>query len=137
MILDLSFDEYFEQPIEEVWRAITDRAMLARWLMENDFEPRIGKCFTMDCGPLGAWDGKVRIEVLELDPPHRMVWSWSDGVGDGGPSRVSFELRPEGSGTRLVLRHTGPSDDEQGRRLGGGWPQKLADLRSELASKKR
>jgi uncharacterized protein YndB with AHSA1/START domain len=136
VILDLSFDEHFDQPIEEVWRAITDRALLARWLMENDFEPRIGGRFTMDCGQVGAWDGIVHVEVLELDPPHRMVWSWSDGVGTGGPSRVWFELRREGSGTRLTLRHTGPSDDEQGRRVDSGWPVKLASLRAELDSGK-
>ena len=137
MILDLSYDEYFTQPIEEVWRALTDPAMLAVWLMDSDFEPKIGKRFTMRCPGTAEWDGRVEGVVLELDAPFRMVWSWSDGVGDGGPSRLSFELRSEGSGTRLSLRHTGPSDDEQGRRLGGGWPTKIETLRATLGSGRR
>jgi uncharacterized protein YndB with AHSA1/START domain len=136
MILDLSYDEFFVQPIEEVWRALTDPVMLAAWLMDNDFEPKIGRRFTMRCPGTAEWDGTVEAVVLELDPPHRMVWSWSDRVGGGGPSRVSFELRREGSGTRLSLRHTGPSDDEQGRRLGSGWPIKLDTLRATITARR-
>jgi uncharacterized protein YndB with AHSA1/START domain len=137
VILDLSYDEYFTQPIEGVWRALIDPVMLAAWLMDSDFEPKIGRRFTMQCPSTDEWDGKIEAVVLELDPPVRMVWSWSDGVGHTGPSRVSFELRREGSGTRLLLRHTGPSDDEQGRRLGGGWPTKIETLRVTLGSRRR
>jgi uncharacterized protein YndB with AHSA1/START domain len=136
MILDLSYDEFFAQPIEEVWRALTDPVLLAAWLMENDFEPTIGRRFKMRCPGTAEWDGTVEAVVLELEPPHRMVWSWSDGVGGGGPSRVSFELRREGSGTRLSLRHTGPSDDEQGRRLDSGWPMKIDALRATIKARR-
>ena len=42
MRLDLQFDEFFDRPADVVWRAITDPVLLGRWLMENDFEPRVG-----------------------------------------------------------------------------------------------
>jgi uncharacterized protein YndB with AHSA1/START domain len=135
MILNLSYDEYFPQPIEEVWRAITDPEMLAAWLMENDFEAIVGKRFTMNCGPIGDWNGLISAEVLELVPPTRMVWSWHDGIGNASPSRVIFELSRQGSGTRLILRHVGDSDDTQAQRLEGGWPEKFASLRSTLGSR--
>jgi uncharacterized protein YndB with AHSA1/START domain len=129
MILDLSFEEFFPQSIGEVWRAITDRQMLAAWLMDNDFEPRVGKRFTLRCPPGTV----VECELLEFEPPHRMVWSWSDGAARPGPSRVSFELRNRDLGTLLSLRHTGESEDEQGGRLRGGWPTKFSKLRDALA----
>jgi len=47
MRLDLSFTEHFKAPVQNVWLAITDRRMLALWLMENDFEPRLGARFAL------------------------------------------------------------------------------------------
>jgi uncharacterized protein YndB with AHSA1/START domain len=135
VIVDLSYEEYFAKPLEHVWRALTDRRMLGVWLMQSDdFEPVIGKRFTLRCPPDADWNGVVQVEVLELEPPRRMVWSWFDGVGGRGPSRVSFELRAEGAGTRLFLSHRGDSDDEQGARLRGGWPGKMEGLRAVLGS---
>ena len=138
MILDLTYEEYFPQPIEEVWRALTDREMLGAWLMQSDdFEPVTGKSFTLRCPPGADWDGVVRVEVLDVEAPRRMVWSWFDGVRGRGPSRVSFELLPDGAGTRLLLRHQGDSDDGQGARVRAGWPGKLDALRAVVLSRVR
>ena len=133
MILDLSFVEHFPQSIERLWQALTDPATLAIWLMENDFEAKVGKSFTLRCSLPTGGSELIEAEVLELEPPHRMVWSWRDAARNGELSRVSFELRREGTGTRLSLRHTGDSEDEHGRRLKGGWPGKLKGLRAALA----
>ncbi|MDP9148451.1 MAG: SRPBCC domain-containing protein [Myxococcota bacterium] len=125
MKLALRFDELFARPIDVVWRVVTDPRMLTRWLMDNDFEPRIGHRFTLRDPPTTTWRGWVDCEVLELDPPRRMVWSW-DGGGDGEtPTRVVFELRPEGPGTRFVLRHEGDGLPAQRRSLEGGWRRKV------------
>jgi len=32
-------------PMHKVWRAITDSALIARWMMDNDFEPVVGHHF--------------------------------------------------------------------------------------------
>jgi uncharacterized protein YndB with AHSA1/START domain len=132
MNLDLSFEEHFPHPIERLWQALTDATTLAAWLMENDFEAKLGKRFTLRCSPPGGVSELIEAEVIELDPPHRMVWSWRDAGRNNEVSRVSFDLCAEGSGTRLVLRHSGDSEDEQGGRLGRGWPVKLQTLRSAL-----
>src|SRR5262245_48811379 len=96
--------EYPHSP-EKVWRALTDSKLLARWLMENDFEPQLGRQFTFRIKPQPGFDGIVRCEVLELDAPRRLVWGWR-----GGPlldTRVSFTLSPGAAGTRVVLEHRG------------------------------
>src|SRR6266571_4199874 len=101
--------------------------MLARWLMPNDFEPRVGKRFTFvpDCPT--SWEGHVACEVLELVPGQRMVWSWQSS-GMEHPTRVVFDLSASGGGTRLRLSHSGEADEPVARDLKGGWPTKLKRL---------
>jgi uncharacterized protein YndB with AHSA1/START domain len=111
---------------EKIWRALTDSKLLARWLMENDFEPQLGREFTFRMKPQPGFDGIVRCEVLELDAPHRLSWAWR-----GGPlvdSRVGFTLSPTPTGTRVLLEHTG----FEGMKavllsflMGGGWGKML------------
>jgi uncharacterized protein YndB with AHSA1/START domain len=134
MDLDLNLRERFEQTVEEVWEAITDPRMLARWLMENDFKPRVGHSFTLRRNS-PTWSGEIRCQVLELDPPRRMVWSWSMGdEPDKRPSQVVFELERNGQGTVLTLRHTGPAADATGRLVTERWPIKVTDLRALLVA---
>jgi uncharacterized protein YndB with AHSA1/START domain len=94
MKLDVRLEELLPHPVEAVWGVLTDAAAISDWLMvTNDFEPRVGAHFRMKRQHLSA-DGWVRAEVLELEPPRRMVWSWSvDEVSP--PTRVAFELTTE------------------------------------------
>jgi uncharacterized protein YndB with AHSA1/START domain len=132
MKLNVNLSEKFEQPIEEVWRALTDSHTLARWLMDNDFEPRLGARFTLRrAEALPDWHGSVECEVLEFKFPTRMVWSWSHGVAET-PSRVIFELRSEGDGTRLTLRHVGEAGEGVGRLINERWPLKWRALAALL-----
>jgi hypothetical protein len=41
--------------------------------------------------------------VLELKKRTRMVWFWSDGSEEHGQTRIMFELRTEGDGTRRFV----------------------------------
>jgi len=138
MRLDLTFTEHFEAPVQKVWLALTNRQMLALWLMEGDFEPRLGARFSLrrTDPPMSGWRGWVECEVLELEPPTRMVWSWSDGAGDEKTSRVIFELQDEGTGTRLTLRHIGETDDAMGEMIQERWPIKLRALASRLGDER-
>jgi len=96
------------QPPEQVWRALTDSATLAEWMFPNDIEPRVGHRFTFRVPPnpkVGFEGMTVHSEVLECEPPSRLVFTWSaGGVGD---TRVSFQLEPDGEGTRLLFEHSG------------------------------
>jgi uncharacterized protein YndB with AHSA1/START domain len=137
MRLDLTFTEHFKAPVQNVWRAITDRRMLALWLMENDFEPRLGARFALwRADPTPGWRGRVECEVIELEPPTRMVWSWSDGALGEGTSRVVFELQEEGTSTRLTLRHIGDTDDAMATMIRERWPIKLQALASTLGDER-
>lgn len=88
-------------PPDIVWRALTESALIAEWLMPNDFKPEVGHTFTMRTKPGPGFDGVVNAEVLELEPEQRMVWKWVGGPID---TTVEFTLEPEGDGTRLTVR---------------------------------
>jgi uncharacterized protein YndB with AHSA1/START domain len=119
----IEVDQFLPHPPARVWRALTDPARLARWLMPNDFVPVVGSRFTFRTQPQPGFDGIVQCEVLALEPARLMRWSWRGGTLD---STVTWTLAPEGDGTRLFLRHEGfdPDDPLQQRALkimGGGW----------------
>jgi uncharacterized protein YndB with AHSA1/START domain len=127
------------QPREQVWRALTDSAALAEWMFPNDFEPRVGHRFTFRVppNPKAGFDGiVVRCEVLECEPPSRLLFSWSAGaVVD---TRVSYRLEPDGDGTRLIFEHSGfdmaqPWTEQAFRGAGFGWGKMLQRLPGVVA----
>ena len=131
MIPEIVFVEELPHPIEKVWAALTDPADLADWLMPNDFEPRLGKRFTLQCPPAPDRRGWVECVLLELEPPRRMVWSWQ-AAAESEPSHVEFRLEPSANGTRLTLTHSREPIDTERQRFAGGWTEKLANLRQRL-----
>ncbi|MFI8595643.1 SRPBCC domain-containing protein [Microbacterium sp. NPDC078428] len=95
----------FPVPAATLWRALTDSELLSAWLMPNDFRPEVGHRFTMTTDPAPLFDGTVHLEVLELDPPHRMVWSWKGGpidtivtftVIETGPRSCRLDFQQDG-----------------------------------------
>jgi uncharacterized protein YndB with AHSA1/START domain len=73
---------------------------------------------------------------LEIDPPHRIVftWGWTQGSAvPPGSTRVVVTLRPEAGGTRLVLRHHDLPDDGERRHHAAGWQLYLDRLAVRLA----
>jgi uncharacterized protein YndB with AHSA1/START domain len=110
----------YPHPPERVWRALTDPAELAAWLMPNDFSAKPGARFRFDARP--AHLEPFECEMLELDPPRRLRMQWNVG---GQPSIVTFELTPDGDHSVLRVEHDGLSSDEQAN-FDGGWGTKLA-----------
>lgn len=104
----LRFERVYPHPIEAVWDALTDPAALAEWLMENNFAPYVGHRFQFRTKASWGFDGVVNCEVLAVEKPRRLVYTWQ-----GGPMRrpttITWLLEPtaDGAGTRLHLHHDG------------------------------
>jgi uncharacterized protein YndB with AHSA1/START domain len=115
----------YPQSPRDVWRMLTDREMLAQWLMPNDFEPRIGHRFTFRTDPAPGFDGIVRCEVLELVDERKLTISWRGG---GNDTVVTFAIESVENGTRLRLSHSGFAGIKGrliGAMLGNGWRNML------------
>jgi uncharacterized protein YndB with AHSA1/START domain len=129
----------FPKSREEVWRAITDRGVLAEWMYPNDFEPRISHRFTfhVPSNLRAGFDGIVRCEVLECAQPSRLVYSWAGGLVVN--TQVSYRLESAGDGTRLFFEHSGfdvspPWGDNALRGAEFGWTKMLERLSGTVAA---
>ena len=120
---------------ERVWRALTDPQELGAWLMPNDFVPTVGHKFQFNVGPRLGWRGIVDCEVLEVDPPRRLVQSfralWGEEVKSEGTSRVTWEIEPVGDSCLLKVTHD-QLREAANSQLYGGWPMILSGIKTLL-----
>jgi uncharacterized protein YndB with AHSA1/START domain len=137
---DIVVSDFFPHAADTVWKALTNGALMSRWLMEPaGFEPVVGSRFTFRTTPGGKWDGTIRCEVLEATPGRRLVYSWKGGheenVGYGSPldTVVTWELDPREGGTQITLTHAGfelPRNESAFRTMSGGWKTVVPRLRA-------
>jgi uncharacterized protein YndB with AHSA1/START domain len=88
-------------------------------------------------------DGRIADtgEVLEIDPPRRLVISWRNEfrpeLKEEGYSRASFDIAAAGDMVKLTVTH---EIDKDGSKLieavSGGWPSILSSLKSLLETGK-
>lgn len=124
-------------PVEEVYRAWTDPAVLARWwgradqvVRRADADPRPGGAYRFEVATATGAIYVVAGEYTDVDPPHRLAFTWRFETGGPGPeeSHVVVELRPVGEHTELVLTHGGFPDAAAASPYGSGWEDSLAKL---------
>ncbi len=117
---------------EKVWEAITDRAISASyWGRENVSEWKVGSSWAHQL-PFQSPDGVG--EVLEADPPRRLVLTWAAPADRGNPDKTSqaaFDIEDAGGKVKLTITHTNLSDQAlQG--VSFGWPAVLSNLKTLL-----
>jgi uncharacterized protein YndB with AHSA1/START domain len=122
----IQIDHIYAHAPSKVWQALTDPVLLARWWASGDIQPVVGHRFELD---MGKW-GKQPCEVLEVEHERLLKYSFAAGVLD---TTITWELIPEGDGTRLRLTHEGfDLDSPIGRSalegMKPGWPKILAGL---------
>ena len=100
----LNKDVFYPHSPEKVWQVITNSRALAAWLMENDFEPRIGCKFCFYSKSLPGIDTNIRCEVIEIEQPKRLAYTWQDCMMSQ-PSIVTWTLKAVEGGTLLRLEH--------------------------------
>jgi uncharacterized protein YndB with AHSA1/START domain len=104
---DIRIVRDYPHPPAKVWRALTDPALIALWMMRPEgFAPVVGTRFKLVAKPQPGWRGFVECEVLEAREPSVLRYSW---VGDEkrAPMEVTYTLTPHDGGTRLTFEHTG------------------------------
>lgn len=113
---------------ETVFPYFTDPSRYVQWMGTSAIlEPAPGGCYRVRMR-----DGvETRGEFVEVDPPHRVVFTWGwthDEAVPPGSTRVEVTLREEDGGTRVILRHHGLPDDAQRAHHRRGWDVYLGRL---------
>ena len=128
------FEIYIKATPERIWEAITDLRLRAKY----SFGVETHSDWTPGSAYKGAVPGVIDIaegENLEVDPPHRLVQTftalWSDDVKSYGASRVTWEIEPVGRSCRLRVTHD-QLPEHANPELFGGWMMILSGLKTLL-----
>jgi len=95
-----------------MWQAVTEPDLVAQWTVTGQggrpvgFAPVVGNRFQLVGKPVLGWRGVVDCEVLEVDKPRLLRYTWQGEEG-GKITKVTFRIEPREDGTRLVFKHTG------------------------------
>jgi uncharacterized protein YndB with AHSA1/START domain len=141
---------FIKAPPEAIWEAITNPEWTARYGYNalNRYELRPGGSFSAKASPelqaVGMPEEVVDGQVIEADPPHRLVHTWrflwSEEIAAEGPTQVAFDIKELGNGVcSLTVTHELENAPETAAMLageaegaGGGWAYVLSDLKSLL-----
>ncbi len=99
-------------PVAKVWRAVTDPELIPLWTATGaggrpeGFTTTVGTKFKFVAKPKPGWSGVVDCEVLEVNEPSLLRYSWTGGDG-GDVTEVVYRLEPHAGGTRFTYEHTG------------------------------
>ena len=120
-------ERVFAHPPEKLWRALTENPLIAQWLMNNDFQPVVGRKFQFRSEPVPNWNGVIDCEVLIVDPLKQLSYSWGTlGLG----SVVLWTLTPAEGGTHVRMEQSGFRPDQQQAYQGAnyGWQKFFGSL---------
>ena len=122
----VSLDFQYTTSIEKLWSALTDSSKLAKWVMENDFQPVVGHRFQFRAQPVGGWDGIIHSEVLIVDAPNRLSYTWESA---GQKNTVTWTLQDLGDGkVNLHLEQTGITNPQALEGATYGWTRMCGEL---------
>ena len=143
---------YIKATPEAIWDAITNPEWTERFGYggRSEYELRRGGAYrgysNEGMRKAGAPDIAVDGEVIEADPPHKLVQTWrmlmDDRMAAEGFTRLTYEIEPRKEGvTRLTVIHdlegapglqllmSGGLEDQG---AGGGWSWVLSSLKTLL-----
>jgi uncharacterized protein YndB with AHSA1/START domain len=113
----LRFERALSHRPERVWRAVSDPAEMAAWFVAPvPWTPVEGETFEA-----GGQTGRI----TALDPGRLIAWEWAS-------ERYSFEVIPDGDGSRLVFLHFFDPEHGPGAQHAAGWESYLLRLQVAL-----
>ena len=139
--LGLTITRVFGAPRERVWREWTEPERFAGWFGGPDADVPLDTV-AMDVRPGGAWRATMfsggreirwKGEYVEVDPPGRLVLTFSDQPDDAPAELVVVMLTDLGDGrTEMVLEQHGTMPPEVYAAARNGWGVFLDRMAAQL-----
>jgi uncharacterized protein YndB with AHSA1/START domain len=143
---------YIKATAQAIWDAITKPEWTERYGYGGrvEFDLRPGGAFRSianeEMQAAGMPEVTVDGEVIDVDPPRKLVQTWRAGWNEDGFTRLTYEIteRPDGVSSLTVTHEldgapetaamVGGLDEDKG--AGGGWAEVLSDLKTLLETGK-
>jgi len=128
--------KWFNQPIDKVWKAITENDQVSQWLVPTNFKAEVGFQYALQ-DPKNECN-VVTGKVLKASP-YELVYSWINEEVKNVETTVSWTLEEEKGGTLLKMTHSGIAQYQEEDRAKmidsytAGWNRCFDNLTSLLA----
>jgi len=138
-----TLERSFAAPIEKVWAAFTEPAVLQQWwgppgftTPSADIDLRAGGKYRIAMKPP---DGETLFlcgEFIEVRKPEKLVytWAWEEDDGPGHQSQVTLNCKTRGKNTDVVLTQERLADAESRDAHVEGWTGSFERLAAQLGS---
>ena len=139
---------YIDAPAQRIWDAITTAEFSERFgyggVTEIDLTPggAVRDLTTAEMKQMGMGEVAATGTVIEVDPPHKLVMTWSPVWHDEPETTLTYEIKEyPGGASCFTLTHvlTGAPNTAKDVRGGGdagagggGWPWVLSSLKTLL-----
>jgi uncharacterized protein YndB with AHSA1/START domain len=141
------FTRLLAAPVERIWDYLTQSELRRTWFAGGDMELRPGGALTLvfrnsELSHHGEevpekylqYEGmESKGEIVEADPPSRLVFDWFEESGP--PTRVAWELEPRGDQTLMTLTHSRLPNRAMTVDVSGGWHVHLDMLEALMAGR--
>jgi uncharacterized protein YndB with AHSA1/START domain len=141
---------YIKATPQAIWDAITQPEWTNKYGYQGfaEFDMRPGGAYraraSEEMQAAGMPEIVVDGEVIESDPPHKLVQTWRPTWLDEPPTRLTYEIREGQDGvSSLTLTHelegapqTAAQTAGSIEGAGGGWAEVLSDLKTLLETGK-
>lgn len=120
-------------PPARVYQALTTVEGIRNWWTRDaDLDGAVG-----GAGVFRFYDGRVvtQVRIDALRPPDHVGWTVTASTAPAGweGTRISFDLRAEGTGTMVLFAHRGFAQESEGyARVTTGWGYFLVSLKQYL-----
>jgi uncharacterized protein YndB with AHSA1/START domain len=133
--LDFTVWAILDVPAARAYEAVADPAQLQQHFTMG------GAVGRMETGSTVTWDfadfpGAFPVQVIEADPPKRLVFDWAHPSGEG-MNRVIFRFQPlDGDRCKISVSESGWTADAEGLKAAYGncmgWSHMLAAMKAWL-----
>lgn len=132
----LVVERVYHHSAEKIWRALTETELVDQWLVPGNFRATEGHHFTLKAPPVKQWDGLITGEVLTVQPPHLLAYTWKNAGNspDGLQTVVTWTLTPTTDGVLVRMEQRGFRPEQELNYQGAlmGWQRFLAKLHDLL-----
>ena len=126
-------------PVEEIFEYLTQPELMAQWMSPYPGEVqcearsnfRVGGSFSLSMRS-GEKACEITGEYVKVEPPHRLVFTWSGPPTNNASTLVSVELRPLAGKTEFTLVHEKLPTPEVREGHVGGWNTMFDHLASRF-----